>query len=911
MSALAKAIYNCVVQKHRPKPHRSFVAAIIGVVVAVTLTQCSTDGQNDQAESDRLQSLLAPAVSKKAINLLLSDDATEWDTFLQKRGPVPVYRVRTELRDKEPMESKAAYDAFWAANEKYLERLVRHVSRNFPCPFPPSVFDYETRLRRKQTWKDAQAIGSSSSLSIDEKIERLSVAGDSMIAVGWESKGFVHVVMGGVYINAGMDSIGYQYLHRGAHEIKPHIPTWTINLYGTMGAHHNKHGRADSAYYYWDRAREMALEYGLYYEYCRITNFYSRHFMFSGRADLAADYLNESLGVYETRDLAALRFPLEAAEFYIGLGCWSHASNIVASLHPDTIYPVERAQLHKIVGHINTLRGDFAAADSAFELRRLDERDPTVTQVPAYYYLWADALIAANKLDKARTVIDEGLDEGAAFSNVTLPLRIRLAQVLIQQGDVAGAGRILSDINDAIDRTYTLPSPHSTPAKLVRTEYAMAAGGVEAARKRLGIETMALARDATGVDAGTLGYLALDRADALRLAWHDLFSGQPVMQLGIELAWQRLAEQLGTAAKGSPTVIADFRSHCLNLANEMTASIGQNCAFVFADNDDAVLRFHVHDNAVSLDTLVVSRLELTRQVKSMWQQMADARLATDLSQAQALALRQLRQVLLTDHCIESDGVLYVRPSGSVSLLPFEALNTDDDTYNPLILERRVAYIRPLSYKDVAAAPLSLIVADPELPDGIARRLAIRQLPQAKVEGCVAAENMIAPMHVTGQQATKRQLLENWGSATAIYIAAHSVRDPERPVIPVMPLAQDVTAIDEDPNLTIFDVRSADFSKCRLVVLSGCSTGAPYLAGQTIGPSFADAFLDAGAHEVIQTLWDVTDESACGLMTRFLTLRDPLSINDADALAEAKREMARRGTHPHFWAGMTIKRRGVN
>ena len=48
--------------------------------------------------------------------------------------------------------------------------------------------------------------------------------------------------------------------------------------------------------------------------------------------------------------------------------------------------------------------------------------------------------------------------------------------------------------------------------------------------------------------------------------------------------------------------------------------------------------------------------------------------------------------------------------------------------------------------------------------------------------------------------------------------------------------------------------------CRLAVLSGCGSGAPFADGVITAPSLGDAFLDAGADASMQTFWRIRDES---------------------------------------------------
>jgi CHAT domain-containing protein len=100
----------------------------------------------------------------------------------------------------------------------------------------------------------------------------------------------------------------------------------------------------------------------------------------------------------------------------------------------------------------------------------------------------------------------------------------------------------------------------------------------------------------------------------------------------------------------------------------------------------------------------------------------------------------------------------------------------------------------------------------------------------------------------------------------------------------------------------------------LVFLSGCETGlgnAWSTAFQT-GDDYAtlaQAFLHAGAGNVVATLWRIEDEGAAWFAERFYRhLRDH---GPPEALALAQRDALRhdRFGAPHHWAGFTVSGTG--
>jgi len=102
-------------------------------------------------------------------------------------------------------------------------------------------------------------------------------------------------------------------------------------------------------------------------------------------------------------------------------------------------------------------------------------------------------------------------------------------------------------------------------------------------------------------------------------------------------------------------------------------------------------------------------------------------------------------------------------------------------------------------------------------------------------------------------------------------------------------------------------------QARLLVLSACQTGVG--AGTTADVpagddwvGFVNAFLLAGAGNVLGTLWPVEDVSTARLMTHFYQQLGA-GRSEAEALALAQRAALREpaSSHPFYWAGFTLVR----
>jgi CHAT domain-containing protein len=95
-----------------------------------------------------------------------------------------------------------------------------------------------------------------------------------------------------------------------------------------------------------------------------------------------------------------------------------------------------------------------------------------------------------------------------------------------------------------------------------------------------------------------------------------------------------------------------------------------------------------------------------------------------------------------------------------------------------------------------------------------------------------------------------------------------------------------------------------------VFLSGCETGAAYeWTGDPVKGAaeltLAQAFLSAGAENVVLTLWRIDDAGAGEFAKGFYAALARVGVDDA--LAEAQRRMAvdARYANPYYWAGYLL------
>ena len=141
----------------------------------------------------------------------------------------------------------------------------------------------------------------------------------------------------------------------------------------------------------------------------------------------------------------------------------------------------------------------------------------------------------------------------------------------------------------------------------------------------------------------------------------------------------------------------------------------------------------------------------------------------------------------------------------------------------------------------------------------------------------------------------------------IHLATHGYLNKLNPLLSGIELEPDPS---EDGRLEVHEILRLRL-RARLVTLSACETalGASYFTEVPAGDDFVGltrAFLFAGSHSVLASLWKVDDRSTLELMEAFYRHRE--RTESAEALVAAQRLMRQgngRYRHPYFWAAFVL------
>jgi CHAT domain-containing protein/Tfp pilus assembly protein PilF len=242
--------------------------------------------------------------------------------------------------------------------------------------------------------------------------------------------------------------------------------------------------------------------------------------------------------------------------------------------------------------------------------------------------------------------------------------------------------------------------------------------------------------------------------------------------------------------------------------------------------------------------------------------------------------------------------LLIVPDGVLNYVPFSAL--------PAGPQRFLGDEFTIAYLPAAAA----LVKRQETREGIrllAMAPATAHLPYAPDE--VRGIGKIFPQSsrlVVGKEATETLFKQIAGNFEYLHLATHGSLNHNAPSLSALELEPDN---EDDGRLELYEIAGMKLH-ARLVTLSACETalGKGYFTDTPGGDEFVSvtrAFLGAGTHNVLASLWPVNDQSTRDLMVRLY--RHLPSTGGAEALAKAQQEIRRdpRYRHPYYWAPFVI------
>ena len=208
--------------------------------------------------------------------------------------------------------------------------------------------------------------------------------------------------------------------------------------------------------------------------------------------------------------------------------------------------------------------------------------------------------------------------------------------------------------------------------------------------------------------------------------------------------------------------------------------------------------------------------------------------------------------------------------------------------------------------DMGAVDLSksIIVGDPEDMRDV--KYSFPALPGARKEAiAIAGELGVDEQNVLiGSSATRKNVvraIDRSAGEGVIYMATHAVADPRNP------LTRGFVVLSQE-NLFAGELRTKKFNgwskRQPLVVMSACQTAlGRVFEGGTFG--VARTWTNAGAGQVVASLWNVSDLATYRLMTRFVAGLKQGKVPELAMQAAQLETIKNYPNDPKMWASFTI------
>lgn len=277
--------------------------------------------------------------------------------------------------------------------------------------------------------------------------------------------------------------------------------------------------------------------------------------------------------------------------------------------------------------------------------------------------------------------------------------------------------------------------------------------------------------------------------------------------------------------------------------------------------------------------------------------------------------------------------LIIAADGALRLFPFEALR-DNDGY--LIENKNIRYIasakefvRAHKYNQSSAKEPVTMFSDPDYDNAVDTSnktssssdeiVLTRSLSKmnffTRLKGFKEEENAIKAVFGTNikiydrENASEKNMF-SISSPKVLHITTHGFFINDEKIID--PMLKSGIALSgantKDKSGIVMALRMSGLklSGTDMVVLSACETGVVDSKDTSAVAALPKTFIQAGAKNVMMSLWKVDDKQTVNLMSTFYEgLKDKNQPNYNILLKNSKIEMIKQDLHPYYWAGFII------
>jgi CHAT domain-containing protein len=341
--------------------------------------------------------------------------------------------------------------------------------------------------------------------------------------------------------------------------------------------------------------------------------------------------------------------------------------------------------------------------------------------------------------------------------------------------------------------------------------------------------------------------------------------------------------------------------------NRRLPEVRSETFLAFAELPGGLVAWVYDDRGIAERRLPVSSTELGIVASRFLRECADRESERSALQRDARQLYDWLIAPVADR-LSAARTLVVEPDGAVGAIPLQALMDPGLHY----FGERFAVTMAASLADyqhrAAAAAVSadahaLVVANPWLGREMAK--AFPPLPGTLREGRNVAAQFANSVVLSGKDATLAAVEQHRGRTEVFHFAGHGFSNAGNGGLLLSPGGGSDKS-GSDGGTAVLDgsaMAQRDWRRCRLAVLSACSSGTGEARGPVNPESLVRGLLWAGVARVVASRWNMDTQAGIPFMDRFY--ENLLSGDDtAAALQHAAQRLRQDGptSHPYFWAG---------
>ena len=321
------------------------------------------------------------------------------------------------------------------------------------------------------------------------------------------------------------------------------------------------------------------------------------------------------------------------------------------------------------------------------------------------------------------------------------------------------------------------------------------------------------------------------------------------------------------------------------------------------DTNTAILEYSLFDNKgfilyVSKDKVIPYQIDDLRSLKQKTRQLSNLLKEFVPNHYSTVAHECYQKVIPSIIANELSGKkLIIIPDGFLNTIPFEALVINKDTSTYLLEQNEISYGLSYSFHKNNHATKSTSYDLVSFAPNTFSNQNLSSLSYTQKEINAIQKIIPSQLSYTGANATKSEFLQQINKHNIIHLATHA--EASDTISPWIAFYKDKLKLEE-----LYLTQN----KADLIVLSACKTNTGAIINGEGVMSLSRGFFQTGTRSVISSLWNIDDQATSTIMASFYSYLNQ-GKSKVTALRQAKLDyissVSEVKRSPYFWASFVL------